>query len=514
MGGNGGMAMIKSIMLKNFKGYKDETNIEVKPLTILCGVNSSGKSSILKSLLMMKQTVVKDSPYNKLSFMGNYVDNGYFEDILNQNTTDDYFVVENTFTLRRFSTREKKRQDMTSFKEISKLYYNTQFYNKIEKFEISHKVKVGKSSNSGMLNFIDNNNVLETVIKIKAYDIDNELIPEIEGEISIEKINPNGREYYIRYFNLPLDGKLISCNFGGHKKEERYICYFNNIKLTNIFKKDIDPTVVELKITIMTLFNLAAIQYSGIKFIAPLRQFPSRNYTITGDVDSVGFFGENAPVLYAKLYNKNGIHGMPTPYYNDNHELSFDINKINEEKYKFNDQAQLWFDYFNLGKIEMDGRNGLISVSVSNHNISDVGFGVSQTLPIIIQGMSMTRDEILLLEQPEIHLHPKMQMNMADFLLSMAVSERNVIVETHSDHIINRVVRRVMENPSLLEYIKIYFIYKDRDDNSKIYNDITIDQYKGLINCPDDFFDQYGDELKNIMSQAYKNYNKHQEEVI
>ena len=122
MGGNGGMAMIKSIMLKNFKGYKDETNIEVKPLTILCGVNSSGKSSILKSLLMMKQTVVKDSPYNKLSFMGNYVDNGYFEDILNQNTTDDYFVVENTFTLRRFSTREKKRQDMTSFKEISKLY--------------------------------------------------------------------------------------------------------------------------------------------------------------------------------------------------------------------------------------------------------------------------------------------------------------------------------------------------------------------------------------------------------
>lgn len=57
--------MLESITLKNYKSFENETSIEIKPLTILCGVNSSGKSSIIKSLLMMRQTIEKESPYNK-----------------------------------------------------------------------------------------------------------------------------------------------------------------------------------------------------------------------------------------------------------------------------------------------------------------------------------------------------------------------------------------------------------------------------------------------------------------
>ena len=75
--------------------------------------------------------------------------------------------------------------------------------------------------------------------------------------------------------------------------------------------------------------------------------------------------------------------------------------------------------------------------------IADVGFGVSQLLPILVIGLRSGRASLLILEQPEIHLHPRLQANLADFLLTLAASGRRIIVETHSDHFINRLRRRI-----------------------------------------------------------------------
>ena len=93
-------------------------------------------------------------------------------------------------------------------------------------------------------------------------------------------------------------------------------------------------------------------------------------------------------------------------------------------------------------------------------NIADVGFGVSQVVPIVIQGLLMGDTESLILEQPEIHLHPKMQMKLADFILSLALSGKKVIIETHSEHMINRFVRRIVEDTTgeLNSLIGINFI--------------------------------------------------------
>ena len=78
--------------------------------------------------------------------------------------------------------------------------------------------------------------------------------------------------------------------------------------------------------------------------------------------------------------------------------------------------------------------------------IADVGFGVSQLLPILVLGIRSDESSLLLLEQPEIHLHPKLQANLADFLLTLAEQGRRLIVETHSDHFINRLRRRIAED--------------------------------------------------------------------
>ena len=493
--------MITSITLENYKSFKDSTTVDLKPLTILCGVNSSGKSSVLKSLLMMKQTIEKESPYNKLSFMGNYVDNGYFENIVNDRCTDNsFFTIKNDFVISRYSKKEKKRQDMQSFKEMNKLYSQIEGAKSIFKYKISHFVKVAKSESEGLMSYIDNNNIVETKIEIHAYNESGDELIDFYGFISLIKDiqTPNGREYYLNYKNLPFNIRFIS---NSDNQGDRMVCYFNNIKLTNIYKDGgIKRNTLNLKPTIMSLFNITSMMYTGIKFLAPLRHFPSRFYTISGDVSSVGIYGENAPVLLAKLQSETAFSEITIPKSLDG-ELSLGYRNTG---YTFKQQAQIWFDYLELGDVDITGENGQISVSFSKHNISDIGFGVSQVMPIIVQGLSMMKDESLLLEQPEIHLHPKMQMKMADFLIALADSERNLIVETHSDHIINRIVRRSLENPNLIDKISILFLSKSEDDSTKI-EEIKIDTHLGIDEAPVDFFDQYSSETDAIIQNGYRN---------
>jgi len=77
--------------------------------------------------------------------------------------------------------------------------------------------------------------------------------------------------------------------------------------------------------------------------------------------------------------------------------------------------------------------------------IKHVGFGISQILPIIVEGLRMSNTGTLILEQPEIHLHPKLQSLLFDFLYSLTLSGKTIIIETHSDHLITRMRRRIAE---------------------------------------------------------------------
>ena len=152
----------------------------------------------------------------------------------------------------------------------------------------------------------------------------------------------------------------------------------------------------------------------------------------------------------------------------------------------------------------MHGENGAININLGKHNISDIGFGMSQLLPIITQGIVMDKEQTLMIEQPEIHLHPKMELQMADFLIQMAKSDRNVIVETHSDHIINRLIRRVMEDYSLNDLIKIYYI-ENNDGESIIHNQLKLTNIKAPKKNMKISFTQYTTETGEIIETGLEN---------
>ena len=137
-------------------------------------------------------------------------------------------------------------------------------------------------------------------------------------------------------------------------------------------------------------------------------------------------------------------------------------------------------------------------------SIADTGFGVSQIFPIVLEGLRMSTGDTLLLEQPEIHLHPNLQMQLADYFIALALSNKKVIVETHSDHIINRLVRRIVEDSkfNLKDMVSIYFI-KMTEDGAKS-EEISINDSFGITNWPEDFFDQTAVEQENIIKAGLK----------
>ena len=207
----------------------------------------------------------------------------------------------------------------------------------------------------------------------------------------------------------------------------------------------------------MAISKIASNQFLGINYIAPLRNNPERDYFIKGNSNTVGIYGEFTPTIIAKNVNEDISTETFPPIFEDCF-LKHDMESIN-----FFHLLLQWTDYFNFGSLTLNGTNGHIDLKIGEQNIVDVGFGVSQVLPIIVQGLIMDKEQSLLLEQPEIHLHPKLQMRIADFFIAMAQSGRSLIIETHSDHIINRIVRRILEDNTntINDLVHIYYLEKE-----------------------------------------------------
>ena len=142
---------------------------------------------------------------------------------------------------------------------------------------------------------------------------------------------------------------------------------------------------------------------------------------------------------------------------------------------------------------------GLYEVRVLQHNygtealLPDVGFGVSQILPVLALCFYAPPGSTVILEQPEIHLHPKAQSALADILID-AYQKRQVqiLLESHSEHLLNRLQRRIAEEKISSNDVSLYFC--EADDNGSHLETLELDQYGNIKNWPKNFFgDQFGE---------------------
>lgn len=485
------MFMLEKVGFKNYKCFKDATEINIAPLTILCGVNSSGKSSVLTSLLTLKQSCESNSDVLSLALNGNYVNNGLFEDISYKKNKEPV-IFETEFCL---GSREKgtAKNEVRSFKELCRLYSNILCkMEDIERIKISFSCKVAEDRKAGAI-------VVAQDIKLDVRANNNKNMCT-----KIHLTHTKDKTYEIVLKNMPIP-KLIN-----EELTLKAVCYSEGLKIVSAYILSTSPTIKlrnnNLPLQLCTIFRIVSSMFSGIKHLAPLREYPKRVYLLGSSQNDIGISGENTPYVL-KQNEKVTKRGLILPP-KENESFQLDTKDI-----KLGDAVNSWLSYLGLNTYNISNETEAFKMDISGYNVANVGFGVSQALPIIAAGLMQDKTETLLLEQPEIHLHPRAQMNMADFLLSLACSGRNLIVETHSDHIINRLLRRMLEAESdnlINKCIKIYFVGTELKDGEPSTNIIPleVDRVRGFVNAPEDFFSQFGSETNKIFNAGMQNLQR------
>jgi len=128
------------------------------------------------------------------------------------------------------------------------------------------------------------------------------------------------------------------------------------------------------------------------------------------------------------------------------------------------------------------------------HRPVHVGFGLTQVLPIIIAALSANEGDILLIENPEVHLHPAGQALMGQFLADIAKAGVQVILETHSDHVLNGIRRSVKAERIDHEQVAIHFFRQRSEEGAQVHSP-QLDRSGNIDTWPEGFFDQFDKDM-------------------
>jgi hypothetical protein len=136
-------------------------------------------------------------------------------------------------------------------------------------------------------------------------------------------------------------------------------------------------------------------------------------------------------------------------------------------------------------------------------SFADVGFGIGQALPVFVEGLRTPQGGTFLVQEPEIHLHPDAQLGMADFLVSLVKSGRQVIAETHSDHLLVRVRKTVAAGLLDPGQVSVLFVDKGRDGASTV-KPISLDRLGNIPEWPKGFMEEAAKERLDLLEQMAK----------
>lgn len=153
------------------------------------------------------------------------------------------------------------------------------------------------------------------------------------------------------------------------------------------------------------------------------------------------------------------------------------------------------FPGFALDLIQMHRGNSIMlglrtSEATGFHNPIHTGFGLTQILPVVVAALSAAKGDIILIENPEVHLHPAGQARMGQFMADVARAGIQVLVETHSDHVLNGVRRAVKESQLTADEVAIHF-FRPRTEGQPQVLSPTMDDSGNIDDWPEGFFDQF-----------------------
>jgi predicted ATPase len=442
--------MITKLRIQQLKSWEDTGLFRLAPFTGFFGTNSSGKTTLLQLLLMLKQTV-ESSDRMQILHTGDqrsYVDMGTYYDIAHQHTLPATISYEFYWTLQPGF----KLDSITGFP-----------LTQLETIGYEATINIPKNSvsvASFQYSLSDKSKTYQVGMSQKKSDKpDNYQLTTVGWNIKRQPGRPWGLPRPIKSYGFP---------------DQISAAYQNVTALSDL--------VLEFE----ELFN-------HIVYLGPLREYPRRIYQWAGDTpQDVGQRGERAvSALLATQSQKTLSYGRGIPRKTVEERIAEWLKELN------------LIDTFSVKPIAPNRKDYEVRVRRTPTSpevlLTDVGFGISQILPILVLCYYAPEGATIILEQPEIHLHPSVQAGLADvFIDAIKTRKVQIIVESHSEHLLRRLQRRIAEEAFGQEQAALYFCEADARGTSHL-TELELDLFGNITNWPPDFF---GDELGETIAMA------------
>ncbi len=449
--------MLTSLRIQNFKSWRDTGKLRLAPLTIIFGANSAGKSSLGHLLLALKQTALS-SDRKRALVLGDattLVDLGTFKDCIHGHELD-----------------------------------------RALNFNLSWKVdpEISIRNWSGKIEYFRGNG-LELQVSLKA-------------DPRTELPHTTSLKYILSRDDTPVWDVMLSSDPRG--KYDLKSGQYNFLKAPGRqwpigepekFYRIPETSMARFRNAyFLADFSLATeAMLKGISFLGPLRDYPQRIYQWSGDTpEDVGQKGQFtiAAILAAENEQRALNRG---PRQKKQHFAEFVAGWLKDtgiiEKFTVRPVA--------VGRKEFEV---LIQTAPGTPEvkITDTGFGVSQVLPALVQAFYCPPGSTVWMEQPEIHLHPQIQAELADVFISAIHARENgkprnvqLIIESHSEHFLTRLQRRIAEEKISPDDVAIYFA--KRGAGATELEPLQVNLYGEIENWPENFF---GDEMADLAGRT------------
>ena len=437
--------MLKRIKLENFKAWR-EADLHFGKVTGFFGTNSAGKSSLLQLLLLLKQT--RDA-----TDRGLVLDFGEPADMANLGTFKD--VVHRQDGRKRISwlldwTLPKALEINDPMGSSDDILFKSD--------SLQVRCEVG----------LRNQRAWPYELAYRFNGADFKLQPKV-GQGRNFDLATSGTEFKFTRNQgrvWPLSHPVKSYLFPNEIRR-----FYQNADFLGDFEIEYEDLM------------------DSIYYLGPLRDYPRREYHWAGSSpEHVGQIGERAvDAMLAATRDK-------------------EMRSLGHGRRRIPFQAMIAHWLKKLGLIHefrieeiAKGTNlfrAIVKTSGSSVHtaLTDVGFGVSQVLPALVLLYYVPEGSAVLMEQPEIHLHPAVQSGLADVMLTVARTRNvQIIVESHSEHLMRRLQRRVAEEEALAEDVKLYFV--STNGRSAQVSDVNLNEWGEIERWPQNFF---GDEMGEI----------------
>lgn len=585
--------MLKSWSIKNFKPIVDSGELQLAPVTVLAGRNSSGKSSLLQSILMIAQTLGSRLLDRPLLPNERLVQLGTYEDILSEgstsrtlgvrlefgldeetgsrvaahSTTIDVSFVSNDndpslstfavskiiidriqlnmilnvyqlafnfeepdkplkefvkfdFRAKRLNANEKQeflknvREDSYGLLSDTNNYLGSLYSNQngrtesqflieftnflpthfIAKFNVMEQYKLDLEQNVSALFQINypHSHISDTSSISELY-ISDDLYEEITKycqKMDIPKVftGETFGDLANWYKSLQWTSESEKLAFG-QDLQEFSMPYLLGIGYDGSFTDDTEG----LKKFVPSPFFEKAIEQiryfftSFIRYLGPLRSDPStivQQFAPTGELDYVGIKGEYAAIVYHT--NKNALIDWYNPQTQQVERTALQM------------ALDTWVRYLNLADHIGTKEAGAIGITWKvvpkegrkERSLLEVGIGIGQILPILLMGLLAPANGLLIIEEPEMHLHPYVQARLGDFFMGLAKCKKQCLIETHSENLVSQLRLHIVQAGGLEKSdCMIYFVDQDEKGAAK-FEKVEISPNGNILNWPDGFFDE------------------------